>query len=69
MPEKSGVKAYREIKESPKLKAIPVIIITGLGKPMERFLDRTRQVPSPEGFVAKPIELTELAQLVNKLVV
>lgn len=68
MPEKSGVRVYREIKEEPSFKDIPVIIITGIGEPMRSFLGRTRQVPEPDGFISKPIELNELATLVKQLV-
>lgn len=68
MPEKSGVRVYREIKEEPSFKDIPVIIITGIGEPMRNFLGRTRQVPEPDGFISKPIELNELATLVKQLV-
>jgi len=68
MPEKSGVRVYREIKEATAFQDIPVIIITGIGEPMRNFLDRTKQVPAPDGFIAKPIELNDLASLVKQLV-
>jgi CheY-like chemotaxis protein len=68
MPEKSGVRVYREIKQSAEYKGIPVIIITAIGEPMRSFLDRTKQVPAPDGFIAKPIELDTLAALVKQLV-
>jgi len=30
MPEKSGVKFYREIREDPELRRIPIIVVTGV---------------------------------------
>ncbi|MFH1540052.1 MAG: response regulator [bacterium] len=74
MPNKSGVKFYREIKEDPELSSIPVIVVTGVtgfgGKSddFKRFLETRKQVPPPDGFVAKPVEHEELLALVNKLI-
>ena len=68
MPERSGVKVFKQLKETADLDQIPVIIITALGSPMKKFLDKTKQVPSPEGFIAKPIDLNDLAAQVKKLV-
>jgi CheY-like chemotaxis protein len=68
MPERSGVKVFKQLKETADLDQIPVIIITALGSPMKKFLDKTNQVPSPEGFIAKPIDLSDLAAQVKRLV-
>ena len=67
MPEKSGVRAYRELKDDPELKDIPVLIITGIGQSMKDFLDRRRQVPNPEGFLSKPVKAKDLLENVHKL--
>lgn len=68
MPEKSGVKVFQQLKQSEKYQQIPVLIITGIGNPMKKFLDKTKQVPKPDGFVAKPIDLHDLATQVRNLV-
>jgi CheY-like chemotaxis protein len=73
MPEKSGVRFYREIKEDPLLSKIPVVVVTGVtgfgGNPEDfrHFLETRRQVPPPDAFIAKPIDQDELLQAVRKL--
>jgi CheY-like chemotaxis protein len=62
MPEQSGIRFYRDLKDDPKLKSIPVVIVTavtGYGgdpEPFEKFLSTRKQVPPPEGFFSKPID-------------
>ena len=66
MPEESGVRFFRELKADPDLAAIPVVIVTGVtgygGKPedFQKFISSRKQIPSPEGFVPKPIDRDEL---------
>ena len=75
MPEKSGVRLYREMKSDQELERIPVVIVTGVsstqdggtGKDFERFLGTRKQVPPPEGFIMKPIEPEQLLGTVRKL--
>jgi CheY-like chemotaxis protein len=72
MPETTGVKFYRMIKSRPDLSTIPVIFVTGITGPggprdTERFYSTRRQVPPPDGFIAKPIDPQELLELVRKL--
>ena len=42
--------------------------LTAIGEPMKNVLDKTKQVPAPDGFIAKPIELSDLASLVKQIV-
>ncbi|MBL6974381.1 MAG: response regulator [Deltaproteobacteria bacterium] len=69
MPEQSGVKTYRRIKESDSLKTIPVIIITGVASDFKRFISTRSQVPAPDGYLEKPIQpqtlLDEVARLLS----
>ena len=75
MPEKSGVRLYREIKSDPELGQIPIVIVTGVtstqdggtGKDFERFLGSRKNTPPPEGFVMKPIEPEQLLDTVRAL--
>lgn len=72
MPNKSGVKFYREIREDAELKNVPVIVVTGVtgvGKSsdFERFLSTRSQFPPPERFIAKPIEPEEILEAVRGL--
>lgn len=66
MPEKSGVRFYRDMKESDEWKDIPIIIITGIAGEFEKFISTRKQVPPPEAYVAKPIEPKEILELVKK---
>jgi CheY-like chemotaxis protein len=62
MPEKSGIRFYRELKEDAELASTPVIVVTAVtyyGKdpePFREFLNTRSQVPPPEGFIPKPID-------------
>ena len=67
MPEKSGVKLYREIKEDSRWKKIPVIIVTGVSEDFQKFISTRRQVPPPEGYLSKPINQEEILELIRKL--
>ena len=66
MPEKSGVRCYRELRESPDLQSIPVVIVTGVAKDFKNFISSRRQVPPPDGFISKPIDKQELLDTVSK---
>jgi CheY-like chemotaxis protein len=67
MPEKSGVKLYREIKEDSRWKKIPIVIITGISDDFQKFISTRRQVPPPEGYLSKPINPEEILELIQKL--
>ena len=62
MPEQSGIRFYRNLKDDPELAGTPVVVVTavtGLGgdpEPFRRFLNTRRQVPPPEAFFSKPID-------------
>jgi len=74
MPEKSGVRFYREVKQDAALKDIPVVIVTGVestqdggtGSDFQRFLSTRKSIPPPDGFITKPIEKAELLGAVKK---
>ena len=73
MPKASGMRFYRELKEDPELSSIPVVIVTAVtgyaGDPDEfkKFMSTRKQVPPPEGFIAKPIDKDELLETVAGL--
>ena len=73
MPEQSGIRFYRNLRENPDWTSIPVIVVTavtGYGgdpEPFERFLSTRKQVPPPQGFLSKPIDQKEFLELVQKL--
>lgn len=73
MPEESGVRCYRNIKENPELSSIPVVIVTavtGYGgdpEPYKKFLSTRKQVPPPDGYLSKPIDKQEFLDTIAKL--
>ena len=68
MPETSGVRFYRNMKENETYQHIPIIIITGISGDFQEFISSRRQVPPPEGYLPKPIDEKELLDVVAKLV-
>ena len=68
MPEMTGVKTYRTLKEDAKLKAIPVIIVTGVAHEFKQFISSRTQVPPPEGYLEKPVMPADLLAEVKRLV-
>ena len=66
MPEKSGVAVYRKLKEDERFKSVPVIIITGVSDEFEKFISTRRQVPPPEGYISKPVDVDDFLKMVQK---
>lgn len=73
MPEKSGIKLYRELKTNASLKKIPVVICSGIAR---RTFLRTHAVPTklgqesipaPEAYMEKPVKPEALAKVIKKL--
>jgi CheY-like chemotaxis protein len=67
MPETSGVKFYRNIRETDEWKTIPVVMITGVTGGFEQFIKSRRQVPPPDGFVPKPIDKAKFLKVLEDL--
>jgi CheY-like chemotaxis protein len=67
MPQKSGIKFYREMKADDRWKKIPIVIVTGVSEDMRKFLSSRHQVPPPEGYLSKPISPEEILALIHKL--
>jgi CheY-like chemotaxis protein len=73
MPEESGLRFYRDLKEDPMLQPIPVVIVTAVtgygGDPdgLKKFLSARRHVPPPEGYFSKPIDRTEFIAKIKQL--
>ena len=67
MPETSGVRCYRELRENEEWKSIPVIIITGVSGDFRGFISSRKQVPPPDGYLSKPVDEEELLKMVRDL--
>ena len=73
MPEESGVRMFRNLREDPELATVPVLVVTavtGLGgdpEPFRHFLNSRKSISPPEGFFSKPIDREDFIQKVNQL--
>ncbi len=66
MPEKSGIKFYRDMKGNDRWKGIPIVIVTGVSEDFKKFISSRHQVPPPEGYLSKPINPEEILELVKR---
>jgi len=67
MPEKSGVKFFRELQGDPEISDIPVIIVTGISQDFERFIKTRKQVAPPAGYISKPIDQEEFIRQIKEI--
>ena len=73
MPEKSGVRFYRELKDDSELAAVPGVVVsagTGYGGKPEDFqkvMSTRKNLPPPDAFVPKPIDRDELLKVIEDL--
>ena len=71
MPKESGINMYRELKQDPALKAIPVIMLSALSRKTffhsQKVLDEYKgeHVPEPAAYIEKPPEPDELLQAIE----
>ncbi len=71
MPRKTGLLFYRQLKSNTAFQNIPVLVITGLtrnDREMENMIHtfmKSDKVPSPEGFMEKPIDGPNLIRVVE----
>ena len=68
MPEMSGVKYYRTLRENDNWKSIPIVIITGVSDDFEQFISTRKRIPPPDGYLSKPVDERELLELVKRLI-
>jgi CheY-like chemotaxis protein len=60
MPNKTGIKMYRELRKDPETKDIPVIMVTGFAKDDVPQMDfkkwiHERAIKPPEAYIEKPV--------------
>jgi CheY-like chemotaxis protein len=71
MPNLSGISMYRELKNDPELKDVPVIMLSALSKKTffhsQKVLDeyRSEKIPEPAGYIEKPAEADELLEAIQ----
>ena len=73
MPEKSGMRFYKEAKSDPDLAQIPVVFVTGVTgyardkDALRKFIGSRSSIPNPEGFFSKPIEREEFLKKLEEI--
>jgi CheY-like chemotaxis protein len=74
MPEKTGIKMYREMRKDEQLKKVPVIMVTGIEavdpwdfKGFSKFIQE-RSIPRPEGYIEKPIDKDQFLTAVREAI-
>jgi CheY-like chemotaxis protein len=73
MPEKTGIRMYREMRKDESLKNVPVIMVTGFSTSALGYMDfkkfiHQRSIPAPEGYIEKPIDKEEFLKAVKEVV-
>lgn len=67
IPEKTGVKIYCELKADPHLASIPVVMVTGIEREFQKYISTRKDLPPPEGYIAKPFQADELLHTISNL--
>jgi len=67
MPKQSGLKIYRQFKDYPELKNIPVILITAHDDFLGIFLNDLKEYAPPEGIFYKPIDSRRILKLIAEI--
>lgn len=73
MPRESGITMFREIKNDPELKGIPVIMLSALSKKTflhsQKVLNeyKDEKIPEPEVYIEKPPEPEELLAAIQQV--
>jgi CheY-like chemotaxis protein len=73
MPKESGISLYRELKNDPALKDVPIIMLSALSKKTffhsQRVLDEYRgeKIPEPAAYIEKPPEPEELLEAIRNI--
>ncbi len=74
MPKRSGLSLYRDLKLDSELSSIPVIFVTAFNRGHDLWPTAFRrmvpdgQVPLPEGYVEKPIDVAAFLETVTFLI-
>ena len=75
MPQKSGMRFFKEVKTDPELANTPIIVVTGVTgfagdkEALKKFMDSRGSIPSPEGYFSKPIDREEFLKKVGEILV
>jgi two-component system, OmpR family, phosphate regulon response regulator PhoB len=71
MPNKTGIKMYRELRKDNETKDIPVVMVTGFGKDDVPSMDfkkwiHERAIKPPEAYIEKPVNTDQLLDAIKQ---
>jgi CheY-like chemotaxis protein len=72
MPNKTGIKMFRELRRDPEISAIPVVIVTGFATDDTPNMDfkkwiHERSIRPPEAYIEKPVETEVLLKEIKRI--
>jgi len=73
MPNKTGIKMYREMRKDDEIKDVPVVMVTGFGKDDVPSMDfkewiQKRAIKPPEAYIEKPVDKDALLAAIKKAI-
>jgi len=63
LPDIDGLELCAQIKADPRLRQVPVLIVSAYGTPPAEFMEQAR----PDGWLAKPFRPKQLAAQISRL--
>ena len=69
MPQRTGMSLYSALRRHPRLKDVPVVILSGLAvrDELPRLLEQAGGLPAPDRFMEKPAEIEQFLAVVDEL--
>jgi CheY-like chemotaxis protein len=73
MPNKTGIKMFRELRKDDEIKDIPVVMVTGFGKDDVPSMDfkewiQKRSIKPPDAYIEKPVNKEVLLAAIKKAI-
>jgi CheY-like chemotaxis protein len=73
MPNKTGIKMFRELRKADETKDVPVVMVTGFGKDDVPSMDfkewvTKRAIRPPEAYIEKPVVPEVLIEAVKRII-
>ena len=67
MPQPTGVRVFRELRDDRTLAGIPIVMVTGVQREFKDFIHHRRYYAPPDGYIAKPFDVAELLATLQRL--